>query len=92
MGMLIKPPKYTRPPELDATNKAIEQRESRAAAEERKQLQQQAARRVAMRRGGIKGLLSPDRENALLGTNDTMIQDENIRNPYGMSSLRGPGA
>jgi len=45
-----------------------------------------------MRRGGIKGLLSPDRENALLGTNDTMIQDENIRNPYDMSSLRGPGA
>jgi len=90
MGMLVRTPKYTRPPEMDATNAAIAEREARANAEEMRQKKQLAARRIAMRRGSMSGLISPDRENALLGVPTAMTQEETIRNPYNMTTQRGP--
>ena len=88
MGMLFKTPKIPKAPTV--TNQALDSRETRAEAEERRQLKSAAARRVAMRKGGMKGLLSPENENALLGVPTTLVQEDPIRNPYNMTSKRGP--
>jgi len=64
MGMLFSKPKYTPPPELEESKKAVAEREAAAEAGERKELRALAGRRQAMRRdprsllgsGGLLGI------------------------------------
>jgi hypothetical protein len=77
MGMLFKTPKYTRPPEMDASQKALEEREARAAREEAKQIRSIASRRRAMRGGGF---INEENLDLLSGGAST---EETIKNPYG---------
>jgi|TARA_R100000084_G_C4587394_1_gene116753 hypothetical protein len=53
MGMMFSKPKYTPPPQIEESRRAIEQRDASAAAAERKQLRELSARRRATRRSGI---------------------------------------
>ncbi len=76
MGMLFKTPKYQRPPQMDATNKALEERERRAAAEESKQIRSLANRRRAIRQGG---LLINEANLDLLGK--APVQEQSVRDP-----------
>ena len=78
MGMLFKTPKYTRPPEMDASQKALQEREARAAREEAKQIRSIASRRRAMKSGG--GFINEENLDLLSGTAQT---EETIKNPYG---------
>lgn len=86
--MLMKQPKMPSAPVME-TNQALDQREARADASEKKQLAKTAARRRALRRGS--GLVFQDRENPMLGVPTTLQPEQNFRDPYGMTTQRGPG-
>ncbi len=78
MGMLFKTPKYTRPPEMDASQKALQEREARAAREEAKQIRSIASRRRAMKSGG--GFINEENLDLL---SEGTATEESIKNPYG---------
>lgn len=78
MGMLFKTPKYTPPPQVASTDKALEEREARATAEEQKQIRSQAARLKALKRGGLM-----NEENLDLLSGGSPIEEPTVKNPYG---------
>lgn len=71
------------------TNQALDQREARADAAEKKQLANAAAKRRVLRKGS--GLVFEDRENPMLGVPTTLQPEQNFRDPYAMTTQRGPG-
>lgn len=76
--MLFKTPKYTPPPQVASTDKALEEREARATAEEQKQIRSQAARLKALKRGGLM-----NEQNLDLLSGGSPIEEPTIKNPYG---------
>lgn len=78
MGMLFKTPKYTPPPEMAASEKALQEREARASAEEQKQIRSQAARLKALKRGGLM-----NEQNLDLLSGGSPIEEPTVKNPYG---------
>jgi hypothetical protein len=82
MGMLFKTPKYTRPPEMDASQRAIEERDARASRQEAQEIRSIASRKRAMR-GGLAGGLMTNREPDQLGIAPD-VTPTTIRNPEGI--------
>tara|TARA_R110002012_G_scaffold19668_1_gene70645 strand:- start:1925 stop:2176 length:252 start_codon:yes stop_codon:yes gene_type:complete len=76
MGMLMKTPKYQRPPEMDASSAALAERDKRAEAEEKKQIRSLASRRNALKTGGMM-----NEENLDLLTGGTSVQPQSFRDP-----------
>jgi hypothetical protein len=72
MGMLFSKPKYTPPPELEESKKAVAEREATADAAAKKETSALAARRRAMRTDP-RSLLG---SGGLLGIQDTGPQPQ----------------
>ena len=53
MGSLFTPPKFTPPPQVDTTNRLLDERDRRAEANEKKEIRKLAARSRTRRKGGI---------------------------------------
>jgi len=82
MGSLFKPPKYTPPPEVDRSNKLLDEREARADAREKSEKRKIAARSRS-RRTNAKLLFADDRNNPALGVTNNMTPVKALtRNPY----------
>ena len=79
MGMLMSKPKYTPPPEMAQSERALAEREATAAAKEKKELRALASRSKA-RRMSNRMLLS---ENGLLGVDPDApaVTQEFLRDP-----------
>ena len=86
MGMLFSKPKYTPPPELEESKKAVAEREASAEAAERKELRALAGRR-AVRKRDPRELLG---SSGLLGIVDETPQPPQpyIRDPLQTGKMR----
>ena len=80
MGSLFKPPKFTPPPQVDTTNKLLDERDKRAEANEKKELRKLASRSRTRRKGG-RLLYSQDRDLPALGVGTTISEIASVRNP-----------
>jgi hypothetical protein len=80
MGSLFKTPKYTPPPQVDTTNKLLDERDKRAEANEKKEIRKLAARSRTRRKGG-RLLYSQDRDLPALGVGTTLTADGSVRDP-----------
>ena len=78
MGSLFKPPKFTPPPQVDTTNKLLDER--RAEANEKKEIRKLAARSRTRRKGG-RLLYSQDRDLPALGVGTTLTDVASVRDP-----------
>lgn len=82
MGALVKPPKYSPPPEMGKAEAALEEREKRAEAAERRELRKLSAKRRTRRMGG-RLLFSQDRAIPQLGVSNGMSPVSSfVRQPY----------
>ena len=81
MSGLFKTPKYTPPPEVAKTDKALDEREARADAAEKRELKKTSASLRARRRGG-RLLYSQDRPIPQLGVGTTLSGTTSVRNPF----------
>ena len=86
MGMLFSKPKYTPPPELEESKKAVAEREAAADAAAKKETAALAARRRSMRTDP-RSLLG---SGGLLGIQETGPQptEQQIRDPFGTGRFR----
>jgi hypothetical protein len=80
MGSLFKPPKFTPPPQVDTTNRLLDERDRRADANEKKEIRKLAARSRTRRKGG-RLLYSQDRDLPALGVGNTLTETASVRNP-----------
>lgn len=80
MGSLFKPPKFTPPPQVDTTNKLLDERDRRAEANEKKEIRKLAARSRTRRKGG-RLLYSQDRDLPALGVGTTLTDVASVRDP-----------
>ena len=80
MGSLFKTPKYTPPPQVDTTNKLLDERDKRAEANEKKEIRKLAARSRTRRKGG-RLLYSQDRDLPALGVGTTLTDTVSVRDP-----------
>ena len=80
MGSLFKPPKFTPPPQVDTTNRLLDERDRRAEANEKKEIRKLAARSRTRRKGG-RLLYSQDRELPALGVGTTLTDVASVRDP-----------
>ena len=80
MGSLFKPPKFTPPPQVDTTNKLLDERDRRAEANEKKEIRKLAARSRTRRKGG-RLLYSQDRDLPALGVGTTLTDMASVRDP-----------
>lgn len=80
MGSLFKTPKYTPPPQVDTTNKLLDERDRRAEANEKKEIRKLAARSRTRRKGG-RLLYSQDRDLPSLGVGTTLTETASVRDP-----------
>ena len=81
MSSLFKMPKYEPPPAINTANEALDRREERADASEKRELRKISSRRRAKRQAG-RLLLSQDRAIPQLGVGDTLTGQSMVRNPY----------
>ena len=81
MGSIFKVPKYTPPPQIETSNKLLDEREARVDAKEQKQLRKIASKSRARRAGG-RLLVNQERAIPMLGTGTTLTRVDPIRNPY----------
>tara|TARA_R100000742_G_C4188356_1_gene21227 strand:+ start:170 stop:436 length:267 start_codon:yes stop_codon:yes gene_type:complete len=81
MGSVFKVPKYTPPPQIETSNKLLDEREARADAKEQKELRKIASKSRARRAGG-RLLVNQERAIPMLGTGTTLTRTDPIRNPY----------
>ena len=79
MSSLFKMPKYEPPPAINTANEALDRREERADASEKRELRKISSRRRAKRQAG-RLLLSQDIPQ--LGVGDTLTGQSMVRNPY----------
>ena len=80
MGSLFKPPKFTPPPQVDTTNRLLDERDRRAEANEKKEIRKLAARSRTRRKGG-RLLYSQDRDLPALGVGTTLTDTASVRDP-----------
>ena len=80
MGSLFKPPKFTPPPQVDTTNRLLDERDRRAEASEKKEIRKLAARSRTRRKGG-RLLYSQDRALPALGVGTTLTDVASVRDP-----------
>ena len=80
MGSLFKPPKFTPPPQVDTTNKLLDERDRRAEPNEKKEIRKLAARSRTRRKGG-RLLYSQDRDLPALGVGTTLTDVASVRDP-----------
>ena len=80
MGSLFKPPKFTPPPQVDTTNKLLDERDRRAEANGKKEIRKLAARSRTRRKGG-RLLYSQDRDLPALGVGTTLTDVASVRDP-----------
>ena len=80
MGSLFKPPKFTPPPQVDTTNRLLDERDRRAEANEKKEIRKLAARSRTRRKGG-RLLYSQDRALPALGVGTTLTDVASVRDP-----------
>ena len=80
MGSLFKPPKFTPPPQVDTTNRLLDERDRRAEANEEKEIRKLAARSRTRRKGG-RLLYSQDRDLPALGVGTTLTDVASVRDP-----------
>ena len=80
MGSLFKPPKFTPPPQVDTTNRLLDERDRRAEANEKKEIRKLAARSRTRRKGG-RLLYSQDRDLPALGVGTTLTDVASVRDP-----------
>ena len=80
MGSLFKPPKFTPPPQVDTTNRLLDERDRRAEASEKKEIRKLAARSRTRRKGG-RLLYSQDRALPPLGVGTTLTDVASVRDP-----------
>ena len=80
MGSLFKPPKFTPPPQVDTTNRILDERDRRAEANEKKEIRKLAARSRTRRKGG-RLLYSQDRDLPALGVGTTLTDVASVRDP-----------
>ena len=80
MGSLFKPPKFTPPPQVDTTNRLLDERDRRAEANEKKEIRKLAARSRTRRKGG-RLLDSQDRDLPALGVGTTLTDVASVRDP-----------
>ena len=80
MGSLFKPPKFTPPPQVDTTNRLLDERDRRAEANEKKEIRKLAARSRTKRKGG-RLLYSQDRDLPALGVGTTLTDVASVRDP-----------
>ena len=81
MGSILKVPKYTPPPQIETSNKLLDEREARADAKEQKELRKIASKSRARRAGG-RLLVNQERAIPMLGTGTTLTRVDPIINPY----------
>ena len=80
MGSLFKPPKFTPPPQVDTTNRLLDERDRRAEANEKKEIRKLAAKSRTRRKGG-RLLYSQDRDLPALGVGTTLTDVASVRDP-----------
>ena len=80
MGSLFKPPKFTPPPQVDTTNRLLDESDRRAEANEKKEIRKLAARSRTRRKGG-RLLYSQDRDLPALGVGTTLTDVASVRDP-----------
>ena len=81
MSGLFKTPKYTPPPQVAEADKALDEREAKADAAEKRELKKTSSALRARRRGG-RLLYSQDRAIPQLGVGQTLTGETSVRNPY----------
>ena len=86
MGSLFKPPKFTPPPQVDTTNRLLDERDRRAEANEKKEIRKLAARSRTRRKGG-RLLYSQDRDLPALGVGTTLTDVASVRDPMKDESM-----
>ena len=80
MVSLFKPPKFNPPPQVDTTNRLLDERDRRAEANEKKEIRKLAARSRTRRKGG-RLLYSQDRDLPALGVGTTLTDVASVRDP-----------
>ena len=80
MDSLFKPPKFTPPPQVDTTNRLLDERDKRAEANEKKEIRKLAARSRTRRKSG-RLLYSQDRDLPALGVGTTLTDVASVRDP-----------
>jgi len=81
MSGLFKTPKYNPPPQVAATDAALDERERKADDKEKKELRKTSASSRA-RRKNARLLYSQDRQAPALGVGTDLAGDTSVRNPY----------